>query len=53
MPGIQFTSYIPTALVGNNSPSPTLAAEVVTGLPISTGAFPGNATMGNATVAHG
>ena len=42
MPGIQFTSYIPTALVGNNSPSPTLAAEVVTGLPIPTGAFPGN-----------
>ncbi|MGA8148198.1 MAG: hypothetical protein WB870_11575, partial [Gallionellaceae bacterium] len=40
--GIQFTSYIPTSLVGNNSPSPTLAAEVVTGLPISTGAFPGN-----------
>lgn len=42
MAGIQFTSYIPTALVGNNSPSPTLAAEVVTGLPIPTGAFPGN-----------
>jgi hypothetical protein len=41
--GIQFTSYVPTALVGNNSPSPTLAAEVVTGLPIPTGAFPGNA----------
>jgi len=40
--GIQFTSYIPTSLVGNNSPSPTLAAEVVTGLPIPTGAFPGN-----------
>lgn len=39
---IEFTSYIPTALVGVNSPSPTLAAEVVTGLPISTGAFPGN-----------
>jgi hypothetical protein len=42
MAGLQFTSYVPTALVGNNSPSPTLAAEVVTGLPISTGAFPGN-----------
>lgn len=42
MAGIQFTSYIPTALVGVNSPSPTLAAEVVTGLPIPTGAFPGN-----------
>lgn len=42
MPGIQFTSYVPTSLIGNNSPSPTLAAEVVTGLPISTGAFPGN-----------
>lgn len=40
--GIAFTSYIPTSLIGNNSPSPTLAAEVVTGLPISTGAFPGN-----------
>lgn len=40
--GIQFTSYIPTSLVGNNSPSPTLAAEAVTGLPIATGAFPGN-----------
>jgi len=40
--GIQFTSYVPTSLVGNNSPSPTLAAEAVTGLPISTGAFPGN-----------
>lgn len=42
MPGIQFTSYVPTSLVGNNSASPTLAAEVVTGLPIFTGAFPGN-----------
>lgn len=42
MPGIQFTSYVPTSLVGNNSPSPTLAAEAVTGLPIFTGAFPGN-----------
>ena len=40
--GIQFTSYIPTSLVGVNSPSPTLAAEVATGAPISTGAFPGN-----------
>lgn len=40
--GIQFTSYVPQFLTGVNSPSPTLAAEVVTGLPISTGAFPGN-----------
>lgn len=40
--GIQFTSYIPETLTGVNSPSPTLAAEVVTGLPIPTGAFPGN-----------
>ena len=40
--GIQFTNYVPTALVGVNSPSPTLAAEAVTSLPISTGAFPGN-----------
>jgi hypothetical protein len=41
MPGITFTSYVPNSLVGNNSASPTLAAEVVTGLPIPTGAFPG------------
>ncbi|MGP8225632.1 MAG: hypothetical protein ACLQGT_05700 [Terracidiphilus sp.] len=40
--GITFTNYIPTSLVGVNSTSPTLAAEVVTGLPIPTGAFPGN-----------
>jgi len=40
--GIQFTSYIPTSLVGNNSPSPTLAADPVTGTPTYTGAFPGN-----------
>jgi hypothetical protein len=40
--GIQFTNYVPTSLVVN-SPSPTLAAEAVTGLPIPTGAFPGNA----------
>jgi hypothetical protein len=41
--GIQFTNYVPQFLNGVNSPSPTLAAEVVTGLPIYTGAFPGNA----------
>lgn len=40
--GIQFTNYIPQFLTGVNSPSPTLAAEAVTGLPIPTGAFPGN-----------
>lgn len=40
--GIQFTSYVPQTLTGVNSPSPTLAAEVVTGAPIPTGAFPGN-----------
>ena len=40
---IDFTSYIPTSLVGNNSPSKTLAAEAVTGLPIPTGALPGKA----------
>lgn len=40
--GIQFTNYVPQFLAGVNSPSPTLAAEVVTGLPIPTGAFPGN-----------
>ena len=40
--GIQFTSYIPTSLVGVNSPSPTLAADPVTGTPTYTGAFPGN-----------
>lgn len=39
--GIKFTDYVPTSLVGVNSPSPTLAAEVVTGMPISTGARPG------------
>lgn len=41
--GIQFTNYVPQFLNGINSPSPTLAAEVATGLPIPTGAFPGNA----------
>ena len=40
--GIQFTSYIPTSLVGVNSPSPTLAADPITGTPTYTGAFPGN-----------
>jgi hypothetical protein len=40
--GITFTNYVPTSLVGVNSASPTLAAEAVTGLPIATGAFPGN-----------
>lgn len=40
--GIQFTSYIPTTLVGVNSPSPTLAADPVTGSPTYTGALPGN-----------
>jgi len=40
--GIQFTNYIPVTLTGVNSPSPTLAAEVVTGLPLPTGALPGN-----------
>lgn len=40
--GIQFTGYVPQTLTGVNSPSPTLAAEVVTGAPIPTGAFPGN-----------
>lgn len=41
--GIEFTNYVPVSLIGVNSASPTLAAEAVTGLPISTGAFPGNA----------
>lgn len=40
---IDFTSYIPTSLVGVNSASKTLAAEVATGLPIPTGALPGKA----------
>lgn len=40
--GITLTNYIPTSLVGVNSASPTLASEAVTGLPIPTGAFPGN-----------
>jgi hypothetical protein len=39
--GIKFTDYVPTSLVGVNSASATLAAEVVTGLPIGTGARPG------------
>src|ERR1700728_2181636 len=39
--GIKHTDYVPTSLVGVNSASPTLAAEVVTGLQISTGARPG------------
>jgi hypothetical protein len=39
--GINFTSYVPTTLLGVNSASPTLAAEAVTGLPIPTGARPG------------
>jgi hypothetical protein len=39
--GIKHTDYVPTSLVGVNSPSPTLAAEVVTGLQIATGARPG------------
>jgi len=42
MLGIQFTNYTPTSLIGNNSTSPTLAAEVATGTPLPTGAFPGN-----------
>ncbi len=40
--GIQFTSYVPQSLVNVNSPSPTLAADTVTGQPIPTGAYPGN-----------
>ena len=40
--GNQVTGYIPTSLVGVNSPSPTLASELYTSLPIATGAFPGN-----------
>jgi hypothetical protein len=40
--GITFTSYIPTSLVGVNSPSPTLAADPLTNAPIPTGALPGN-----------
>ncbi len=43
--GINFTSYIPTTLLGVNSVTPTLAAEAVTGLPIPTGSRPG---IGNA-----
>lgn len=39
--GIKHTDYVPTSLVGVNSASPTLAAEVVTGLQIATGARPG------------
>jgi hypothetical protein len=42
MLGIQFTNYTPTSLIGNNSTASTLAAEVATGTPLPTGAFPGN-----------
>jgi hypothetical protein len=38
---IKFTDYVPTSLVGVNSPSPTLAADPVTNARIATGAFPG------------
>jgi hypothetical protein len=38
--------------VGVNSPSPTLAAEAVTGLPIPTGAFPGNVFFLNESQAN-
>lgn len=37
---IKFTDYVPYTLVGVNSASKTLAAEAVTGLPLSTGAAP-------------
>lgn len=40
--GIQFTNYVPNSLVGVNSPSPTLDADVVTNAALPTGAFPGN-----------
>lgn len=39
---VKFTDYVPQTLVGVNSASPTLSAEVVTGLPIATGARPGS-----------
>ena len=38
---IAFTDYVPQNLVGVNSVSKTLSAEVVTGTPIATGARPG------------
>lgn len=38
---IKFIDYVPLNLVGVNSASKSLAAEIVTGTPISTGAFPG------------
>jgi hypothetical protein len=38
---IKFTDYVPLTLVGVNSASRTLSAEVVTGAPIATGAIPG------------
>lgn len=41
MGNVKFTDYIPQTLTGVNSPSPSLAAEAVTGLPIATGARPG------------
>ena len=38
---IKFTDYVPQNLIGVNSASKTLSAEVVTGTPIATGAVPG------------
>ena len=38
---IKFTDYVPLNLVGVNSVSKTLAADNVTGMPIATGARPG------------
>ena len=38
---VKFSDYVPQTLVGVNSPSPTLASEAVTGLPLATGARPG------------
>jgi len=41
MSGIKFTDYVPQTLIGVNSNSPSLASDNVTGMPISTGARPG------------
>jgi len=38
---VKFTDYVPLNLIGVNSPSQTLAADNVTGMPISTGARKG------------
>lgn len=49
--GIQFTAYVPSNLLATST-SPTMGAEVVTGTPLPTGAFPGNAFFLNESQAQ-